>query len=522
MQKRMTLALFASLFLLTGLGARAQQNPEAQAYRLNKVDINGLEKISREKFLEVSGLTLGQSLKFADLKTATNKLVDSGLFANVRYRYSWDGDNLDVIFEVEESKSPEPGPAPAAPKTLVLGKIAFSGLKRCDETTAVAAVGLQLGAVYDQKQLVAATKRLGDAGYFSDVNYTYGEMGGQMVAQFNVTEFEWDVFCLFDNFIWFTPQELRDAVRKQIPGFEGAVADHVAFPTKIKSALEELLRQRGIKREVDFIVGVRDMDAQGSKIQKQLAFVSTGAPMPVCNVSFPGASVALGKQLQSEIKQVVNLEYSVEYSGRQFAQYIENTLLPVYRRRGYLKAKFGDVSAQPDAGANKKCKGGVNVSAPVVEGAVYKLGKFEWEGNQALEVETIQDLFRMKTGITADGAKIDKGLNAIKTAYLKQGYLDLKMTIETNFDESAGVANYHIVVDEGKPYQMGEVLIKNASEDEEKRIRGKWQMAQGAVFNVEYVRSFIKKMFDDRGARTPRAQLQPDRAKQIANVLFTF
>jgi len=47
-------------------------------------------------------------------------------------------------------------------------------------------------------------------------------------------------------------------------------------------------------------------------------------------------------------------------------------------------------------------------------------------------------------------------------------------------------------------------------------------MAQGAVFNVEYVKGFIKKMFDDRSGRTPRVRLQPDRAKQIANVLFTF
>ncbi|HEU0177721.1 MAG TPA: POTRA domain-containing protein [Blastocatellia bacterium] len=518
MWKRLTLGLFVSLFLLTGLRVMAQQNPETQTYRLNKVDVNGLQKISREKFLEVSGLRLGQSLKFADLKTATNKLSESGLFAFVRYRYSWDGDNLDVIFDVEESKPPEPSPAPAASKTSVLGKIEFSGLQHCDQATAANALGLQLGAVFDQKQLNAASKRLGDTGYFSDINFSYREVDGQMVARFEVTEFEWDISCVFDNFVWFTPQELRDAVRKQIPGFEGSVADHVVFPKKIKAALEELLRSRGIQREVDFIIGVRDLDAQGSRIQKQLVFVSTGAPMPVCNVSFPGASASLGKQMQAELKPIMN----IEYSGQQFAQSIENTLLPIYRRRGYLQAKFGDVSAQPDAGANKKCKGGVNVSAQVVEGAVYKLGKFEWVGNQALEMETIQDLFRMKTGVTADGAKIDKGLNAIKTAYLKQGYLDLKMTVETNFDESAGVANYHIVVEEGKPYQMGEVLIKNASGDEEKRIRSKWQMAQGAVFNMEYIKGFIKKMFDDRSGRTPRVRLQPDRAKQIANVLFTF
>jgi outer membrane protein assembly factor BamA len=74
-------------------------------------------------------------------------------------------------------------------------------------------------------------------------------------------------------------------------------------------------------------------------------------------------------------------------------------------------------------------------------------------------------------------------LNAIKTAYLNQGYFDLKLTVETDFDESAREAHYRIIVEEGKTFRMGEVLIKNASENEEKRIRGKWQLAQGAVFN---------------------------------------
>src|SRR5215475_10361080 len=277
MWKKMTPALFASLFLLAGLMARAQQNPETQTFRLNKLDVNGLQKISREKFLEVSGLQLGQSLKFADLKTVANKLYESGHFASVKYRYSWDGDNLDVNFEIEESKSPEPSSAPAAPKTSVLGKLEFSGLQRCDQATAVNASGLQLGATIDQKQLNAAAKRLADTGYFSDVNYSYREVDGQMVALFEMTEFKWDTPCVFDNFVWFTPQELRDAVRKQIPGFEGAVADHEVFPKKIKAALAELLRSRGIQREVDFQVDVGNIGAPSSTIQKKLIFVSTGA-----------------------------------------------------------------------------------------------------------------------------------------------------------------------------------------------------------------------------------------------------
>jgi len=518
MRKRIMTALFVSLFLL-GADLRVPgQDPETQTFRLNKLDVNGLQKISREKFLEASGLRLGQNIKFADLKTVANKLYESGLFASVKYRYNWDGDNLDVTFDVEESKPPEPGSAPAAPKTPVLGKIEFSGLQRSDQATAVNALGLQLGAVFDQKHLNAAAKRLADTGYFSDISYSYREVDGQMVALFDVTEFKWDTPCVFDNFVWFAPGELRDAVRKHIPGFEGAVADHEVFPKKVKAALEELLRQRGIQREVNFMVGVGDLDAPSSKIQKEFVFVSTGAPMPVCKVSFPGASAALEKQMQAGVKPLVN----VDYSGQQFAQYIENTLLPIYRQRGYLRVKFGGVSAQPDAGANKKCKGGVNISAQIVEGGVYKLGKFEWVGNQALATSTMQDLFRMKAGATADGAKIDKGVNAIKAAYQNQGHLDLKLTVETNFDEGSGVANYRIAVEEGKPFQMGEVVIKNASEDEQKRIRDKWRLAQGAVFNFGYVRDFVKKLSEDRRARTPRVRLQTNRANQTADVLFTF
>jgi len=134
----------------------------------------------------------------------------------------------------------------------------------------------------------------------------------------------------------------------------------------------------------------------------------------------------------------------------------------------------------------------------------------------------MQDLFGMKAGATADGAKIDKGLNAIKTAYLNQGYLDLKLNVETKFDEGAGLASYRIVVEEGKPFQMGEVVIKNASENEEKRIRGKWQLTQGAVFNFGYVKDFVKKLSEDRIARTPRVRLQSDRARQTVNVLLTY
>ena len=87
---------------------------------------------------------------------------------------------------------------------------------------------------------------------------------------------------------------------------------------------------------------------------------------------------------------------------------------------------------------------------------------------------------------------------------------------------SCGTANYRIVVVEEKPYRMGEIVIKNASEQEEKRIRGRWQLTQGAVFNLGSAREFLKKLAEDRSGRTPRMSLRPDRVKQTANVVYTY
>src|SRR5262249_16717514 len=143
---RLLSALFVSILLLIGSQARAQQESNSQTYRLNKLDVNGLQKVSREKFLEVSGLRLDQSIKFADLEIVPNKLYVSVLFAKVKYQYSWTGENLDVTFEVEESKPAPSNSAPATPKTPALGKIEFTGLQRCDHATAANVSGLQLGA----------------------------------------------------------------------------------------------------------------------------------------------------------------------------------------------------------------------------------------------------------------------------------------------------------------------------------------------------------------------------------------
>jgi outer membrane protein assembly factor BamA len=511
---RSGLSLLAAVWLAMLVAA---QTPMPTAFRLAKVDFEGLARISQERAVELSGLTLGQSLKLEDLNAAADKLYASGQFARVSYRYSWKGEQLEVTFLVEEAKpaTPAPAPPPKVAKPVVWGKIEFQGLQRCDLATAVKAAGLKAETPFEQGQLNIAAKRLLSTGFFAEITYSFNQEEERVHALFTVVEAKWDGHCVFDNFIWFTRQEIYDAIRQEIPWFDGTAPDNPALINLLTGILDRLLQQRGIPRNTDYAVNAGDL-LENPK--RDHLFLAAGPPLPVCRLRFPGATPALEKQLQASAKIMLGTDYS-SYQLKHFA---ERALAPLYRQKGYLRATFADIAAQLDHGANKKCPGGVNVSLPITEGVSYKLGTFDWSGNQAIGNVALQDLFGMKKGATADGAKIDKGLAAIKEEYWEKGYLDLQLTVKTDFDESAKIVNYQITVTEGPPYRMGELVIANASENEQKRLRGKWQLPPGAVFNLAYAREFVKKTFDDRRVRMPRIQIRKDPVKRTADLLFTY
>ena len=81
-----------------------------QQFRLNKIEVEGLRTVSKEKVIEACGLKIGQEVDLGAIKTAANRLHDSGWFTQVTYRYNFSEGQLDVTFEVEE-KVLSAGPA---------------------------------------------------------------------------------------------------------------------------------------------------------------------------------------------------------------------------------------------------------------------------------------------------------------------------------------------------------------------------------------------------------------------------
>jgi outer membrane protein assembly factor BamA len=83
--------LFAALFLLLPFFPHAATDAQAQQaaknLRLGKVEVVGLEHYTQEQVVTASGLQIGQPIDIPAADEAANKLMSSGFFKTLSYRF---------------------------------------------------------------------------------------------------------------------------------------------------------------------------------------------------------------------------------------------------------------------------------------------------------------------------------------------------------------------------------------------------------------------------------------------------
>jgi outer membrane protein assembly factor BamA len=104
MPRSICLAAFA--ILLSASVARAQTQPAATAptAALREIRADGLKSLAQSQILTMSGLQIGAEVGRDDLQAAADKLVQSGLFAHVAYKFQSRADGLIVTFQLEEAE----------------------------------------------------------------------------------------------------------------------------------------------------------------------------------------------------------------------------------------------------------------------------------------------------------------------------------------------------------------------------------------------------------------------------------
>ena len=408
------------------------------------------------------------------------------------------------------------------PQAVRLEKIEFKGLERVKEPEALEKSGLQPGQTVDIDAVERAADRLLESGLFANLSYKLKGTTDKALLTFEVIERKWTMPVSFDNFFWFTEDELLAAVRRKLPAFDGTAPEAGGVTEQIKQALEELLRERKVEGAVEYTLSA---DPSGRNVGH--LFAVKGPGLRVCKLNFVGARAVPEETLVTKSGGIFDNDYSRAYT----AGFVESNLLPLYHERGYLRASFGPPKAEPEA--SPECGRGVALSIPVDEGPIYVWDKAVWEGAQGLSAQELDAALGMRNREVANGVKIAKGLQQVRRAYGRRGYLGARIRPEPEFDDSARSVAYRFRVTEGPQYRMGELTITGLDEVTTNNLRGRWRLLSREVYDEGYLEEFVRKAVPEFQKEAARAgnplpafkiesRVTPDREKHTVAVTLNF
>lgn len=370
-----------------------------------------------------------------------------------------------------------------------IARIEVQGLQRLAADEVIAASQLKTGTAFSVTEVDAAGQRLIDSGLFTKVGYQTRTAGNNVTVIFQVEEARSSQSpVLFDNFVWFTDEELYIGIKREVPSFSGTAPDAGIMTDNIKQVLQNLLNEKGIKGTVEYAAWQTGINSA----KQEHVFSVTGVPIPICKLYFPGAKNISEETLRSSSRQLVDADYSHK-SAVAFGGFI---LYPLYRETGQWRAKFGDPKAKLEE--TETCKGGVSLTIPVDEGPIYLWDKAEWSGNEALAATALDEAIGMKAGEVLKGSKFDKGFIAFKQAYGRIGHLDATAKWAPVFNDGAARATFKFEVKEGPRYTMGNLQIKGLDEANAQYVQEAWKLRRSEVFNASYINQFM--MVDGREA----------------------
>jgi outer membrane protein assembly factor BamA len=388
--------------------------------------------------------------------------------------------------------------SPADANRLIALKV--TGTVRYTDKEILAASGLQIGENAADGDFKEAAQRLGDSGLFSDVVYSYSSSGTGVRLELNLADTDQSklVPARFENFVWFTDDELRAALQSRVPLFKQLLPIAGNLPDRVSEALQAILTEKQYPGRVDFL---REGDESGGPLHA-IEYHVEEISIRIRSVEFPGASPEQRALLTTAARRAIG----ANYERSALAAVAKFDLLPVYLQRGYLKAAFGPARArvvpQPSPAADAHGPGDVPVDAivPVMPGKVYSTSGVNWKGNSAVTINEVAPLIHLPPGQPADAVRLLHDLENVTKFYRSRGYMMVQVKPDTQFDDEKSTVHYDLNVVEGDLYKMGELEITGLDTQATARMRAAWTLSEGQPYNADY----LEKFRDDTRQLLPR------------------
>lgn len=373
------------------------------------------------------------------------------------------------------------------PSAYKLIEIKTRGSKRFTQEQIASSSGLQFGATVGDDEFHKAARQLGESGAFSDVSYTYSYSPAGTRLQFQVADAAKFVPARFEDFVWFSDDELQQKVHERVPLFNGELPVTGRLPDEVSDVLQALLVENAVSGHVDYL------RVNGAKGQvESINYGVSGVVILIHNVTFSGAGASELPLLQAASEKISGHEYTRGSVG----SFIARSLLSIYRERGYLKAAITPAApkvVKPLVSEMEKNRNDtfVDLTLSATPGLQYKLSRVEWSGNKEFSAETLQPLLHFKIGRPADAQQLTEDLKHVQDLYGSHGYVTAAIKAAAEFDDASSTVGYRLDVNEGFIFHMGDLEFRGLDNGLTARLRAAWKLRPGDVYDATYLKEYL-------------------------------
>ncbi|HYW67311.1 MAG TPA: POTRA domain-containing protein [Candidatus Dormibacteraeota bacterium] len=406
-------------------------------------------------------------------------------------------------------------------QTATLKEIHAEGLKKLTEAQAISLSGLATGAPVGRKELQDGADALVKTGLFAKVSYNFTTHNDALTLTFHLDENP-RLPVSYDNFPWFADTELNDAVRKDLPFYDGTLPEGGTVVEQAASSLQAYLAAHGSNVQIAHAVLLNPL-TEGSFHQ----FRVEGLAPLIASVEFSDTHLKDSLAVQQHLPEILGKPYS----RLAIDIFLAEAMLPVYQEDGYLRAKIGPAEVRLSGNPNQKLPEQIPVYVPCQPGSVYHWNGAQWSGNQVLSTITLTTTLGLKPGDVANGMGIETGWDRIREEYGQRGYLEAKLTPTATYDDQANTVSYTVSIAEGPAFHFNQMIITGMSLAGERMIREAWPTKPGDVFDKKVFEQFLNRLeihrdtiFKDLPLHydTVGHWLQTDPAKTTVDVLLDF
>jgi len=208
------------------------------------------------------------------------------------------------------------------------------------------------------------------------------------------------------------------------------------------------------------------------------------------------------------------------YTEAGFRELLNGAIRSVYEQRGRVRVAFPKIRTESATDVQ-----GLHVFVTVDEGQSYELGKVQIAGPSPVDPAVLLKEGDFKSGDVANFDRVNEGLERVRKAVRRAGYLQVKVTSDRKIDDAKKAVDIAVHVAPGPLYLMGKLEIAGLPLDGEAEIRRIWTLKAGKAMDPEYPDYFLSRVKSDGvfdGLGKTKAEQKVDEQNHVVDVTLTF